>query len=523
MKAKIDQAKNSHRNLSIKSKKGVGMPSQSSTVVQAQLETTAPGDAYEQEADRMADMVMRKIDSVNQSDAMPSCHCPTPTISCFGGTSMPISSEMESQLQAMQGGGHAMPEGLRAQMEGSFGHDFSNVRLHTDSAAADMSRSINAKAFTHGNDIYFNQGQFQPNTPAGQHLIAHELTHTVQQGGKVAREESENKEDDEVSSLILKIIDILSLISSSVDLFKESKILKDAIYELPKFLNAIQEFKITKGVNIISYVHSLYDLIKKSYSYFKTSKVAGGYYLFRFFTYLVGECPIEPLKKLIPKNVLLLLKSFNLASSIGDMIADPVCNAIDDYFDKKSNLNVANHLKETGMRGYSFENDLTFELIKAKSKHHQETDINRVQGLSSFIVEDIKNSGKSIFKKKLILGKPSITPWFDGKPYHTSIPITEEQRTIIQEIISDLDESNINEKLFLSSLEKIKEPHKDIDFLINKVPIIIEDYIQLGEDDFLDKVKNNELIWYGDKTGKIYISDSQKKIIISAMEKINLL
>lgn len=189
MKAKIDQAKNSHRNLSIKSKKGVGMPSQSSTVVQAQLETTTPGDAYEQEADRMADMVMRKIDGVNQSDAMPSSHCPTPTISCFGGTSMPISSEMESQLQAMQGGGHAMPDALRSQMENSFGHDFSNVRLHTDSAAADMSSSINAKAFTHGNDIYFNQGQFQPNTPAGQHLIAHELTHTVQQGGKVAREE----------------------------------------------------------------------------------------------------------------------------------------------------------------------------------------------------------------------------------------------------------------------------------------------------------------------------------------------
>ena len=164
------------------------MPSQSNTVVQAQLETTTPGDAYEQEADRTADMVMRKIDGACTSEATLTCHCPTPTISCFGGTSMPISSEMENQLQTMQGGGHAMPEGLRAQMEGSFGHDFSNVRLHTDSAAADMSSSINAKAFTHGNDIYFNQGQFQPNTPAGQHLIAHELTHTVQQGGKVARE-----------------------------------------------------------------------------------------------------------------------------------------------------------------------------------------------------------------------------------------------------------------------------------------------------------------------------------------------
>lgn len=208
MKAKIDQAKNSHSNLSIKSKNRVGMPSQSSTVVQTQLETTTPGDAYEQEADRTADMVMRKIDGVNQSDAMPSSHCPTPTISCFGGTSMPISSEMESQLQAMQGGGHAMPEGLRAQMEDSFGHDFSNVRLHTDSAAADMSSSINAKAFTHGNDIYFNQGQFQPNTAAGQHLIAHELTHTVQQGGKVAREDEDDQD---------KIIEIIITYHNIVD------------------------------------------------------------------------------------------------------------------------------------------------------------------------------------------------------------------------------------------------------------------------------------------------------------------
>ena len=523
MKAKIDQAKNSHRNLSIKSKKGVGLPSQSSTVVQAQLETTAPGDAYEQEADRMADMVMRKIDGVNQSDAMPSSHCPTPTISCFGGTSMPISSEMESQLQAMQGGGHAMPEGLRAQMEGSFGHNFSNVRLHTDSAAADMSSSINAKAFTHGNDIYFNQGQFQPNTPAGQHLIAHELTHTVQQGGKVAREESENKEDDEVSSLILKIIDLLSLMSSSVDLFKEYKVLNDATYELPEFLKAIQNSKITKGVNIISYLHSLYDLIKKANSYFKTSKIAGTYYLIRFFACLVDGCPI---KLPIPANVKIVLTTFNLASSIGDMIADPVCNAIDDYFDKKSNLEVASHLKETGMRGYSFENDLTLELIKAKSKYHQEVDINRVQALSPYIAIDLLNcsdsmftSKKSTFNTKLNIG--FITKWEKGK--NKNIYLKEEEINIIKEAISDLDESEINATSINSSLEKMREPHKDIDFLINKVPIIIEDYIQLGEDDFLDKVKNNELIWYGDKTGKIYISDSQKKILISAMKKINLL
>lgn len=321
MKAKINQAKNSHSNLSIKSKNRVGMPSQSNTVVQAQLETTTPGDAYEQEADRTADMVMRKIDGACTSEATLTCHCPTPTISCFGGTSMPISSEMENQLQTMQGGGHAMPDALRSQMEHSFGHDFSNVRLHTDSVAADMNRSINAKAFTHGNDIYFNQGQFQPNTAAGQHLIAHELTHTVQQGGKVAREDNGNNVDDEVSALIFETINTLSTISSLLDTFKEYQILQDAFYELPGFLKALQKSKFIMGVNVISYVRTLNDLIKKAYSSFSTSKVAGVYYSIRFVTYLVGECPIDQIKELIPKSALLVIRAFNLASSVGDALA----------------------------------------------------------------------------------------------------------------------------------------------------------------------------------------------------------
>ncbi|MCR5246750.1 MAG: DUF4157 domain-containing protein [Paludibacteraceae bacterium] len=268
MKAKIDQAKNSHRNLSIKSKKGVGMPSQSSTVVQAQLETTTPGDAYEQEADRMADMVMRKIDGAKTSEATPSSHCPTPTISCFGGTSIPISSQMESQLQSMQGGGHAMPDGLRAQMENSFGHDFSNVRLHTDSAAADMSRSINAKAFTHGNDIYFNQGQFQPNTPAGQHLIAHELTHTVQQGGKVAREGEDGSIKDVVTDIDSITDGVLhySNTQNRMEFLNNSTRLKNSIidYITLKIINILNP-KLETINKIWKISDSLSDKIMKTY------------------------------------------------------------------------------------------------------------------------------------------------------------------------------------------------------------------------------------------------------------------
>jgi hypothetical protein len=69
-----------------------------------------------------------------------------------------------------------------SQMESGFGSDFGNVRIHTDSTAVQMNQELGAHAFTNGSDIYFNQGKYQPNSKDGQHLLAHELTHTVQQG-----------------------------------------------------------------------------------------------------------------------------------------------------------------------------------------------------------------------------------------------------------------------------------------------------------------------------------------------------
>lgn len=83
-----------------------------------------------------------------------------------------------------------MPPALKSRMESGFGADFSDVRLHTDTSAARMSSSIRANAFTSGNDIYFASGKYDPSSRSGQHLIAHELTHTLQQSGKVARESS---------------------------------------------------------------------------------------------------------------------------------------------------------------------------------------------------------------------------------------------------------------------------------------------------------------------------------------------
>jgi len=88
---------------------------------------------------------------------------------------------------------------IRAFMEERFGVDFSNVRIHADSEAARMARALNAEAFTYGRDIYFGEGRYRPETTKGKKLLAHELTHVVQQGGKgiktrISQEISKNVE-----------------------------------------------------------------------------------------------------------------------------------------------------------------------------------------------------------------------------------------------------------------------------------------------------------------------------------------
>ena len=93
------------------------------------------------------------------------------------------SPDIESSLMSSKGSGSPLPSATREQMESSFGADFSNVRIHTGSNAVGMSKDLHAQAFTHGNDIYFNSGRYDTNSASGKHLLAHELTHTLQQGG----------------------------------------------------------------------------------------------------------------------------------------------------------------------------------------------------------------------------------------------------------------------------------------------------------------------------------------------------
>lgn len=86
-------------------------------------------------------------------------------------------------IQAQLGSGHSLDGSVKSRMKTAFGYDFANVRLHTDSKSAQLSKTLNARAFTIGQDVAFGAGEYQPGTLIGDAIIAHELAHVVQQGG----------------------------------------------------------------------------------------------------------------------------------------------------------------------------------------------------------------------------------------------------------------------------------------------------------------------------------------------------
>ncbi len=194
--------------------------------IQAKLSISTPGDRFEQEADRVADTVMRmssprenltttisqpQISRIQRTCAACEKEAAVVQRACKNCHSGPLeeneplqrqakeedSDEMlqgadgqlhasegaQSQINNLKGGGQPLSPSLRAYFEPRFGHDFSGVRLHTDANGASAARSVNAKAFTLGSDVAFAAGQYSPETTSGKRLLAHELTHVVQQGG----------------------------------------------------------------------------------------------------------------------------------------------------------------------------------------------------------------------------------------------------------------------------------------------------------------------------------------------------
>lgn len=104
-----------------------------------------------------------------------------------GGTRTDLDESVARAIEQRRGGGAPLSGGVRDEMEGAFGRDLSDVRIHTDPEADELNRSVKARAFTVGTDIFFKQGTFDSGSSAGKRLLAHELTHVVQQGDGAGR------------------------------------------------------------------------------------------------------------------------------------------------------------------------------------------------------------------------------------------------------------------------------------------------------------------------------------------------
>jgi hypothetical protein len=169
---------------------------------QAKLTINAPGDEYEQEADRMADHVMRMpATSLSFGEARGEAFFKPKPVSISRlqrkckdcedeeklhrkeSSSQPIESgnEVSSYIGSLSSKGSPLPYSAKSFFEPRFGRDFSEVKIHNDNDATKSSQSVNALAYTVCNNIVFNQNQFSPESDGGKKLLAHELTHVVQQ------------------------------------------------------------------------------------------------------------------------------------------------------------------------------------------------------------------------------------------------------------------------------------------------------------------------------------------------------
>lgn len=196
------------------------------SLIQAKLKIGQPGDEYEQEADRVAERVLRMPESASESGtrfshnslsgSIPGVHPETKEVRRQesneeeerkrqeeepihakeqSGQTPAITDKTESHINSLRGSGEPLPNSERAWFEPRFGHDFSEVQVHKDAQAAESARAINAQAFTIGKDVVFGAGQYTPKTSKGKRLLAHELTHTIQQGHGTEIRTTKNHKD----------------------------------------------------------------------------------------------------------------------------------------------------------------------------------------------------------------------------------------------------------------------------------------------------------------------------------------
>ncbi|HUS12540.1 MAG TPA: DUF4157 domain-containing protein [Pyrinomonadaceae bacterium] len=183
-----------------------------SQIIQTKLTVGSPGDCYEQEADRVADQILQTPQPIQVRSPLGQFNVQRKCAGCASGTGRcqdcdeeevvrlkpitptpahptgPEITDMNlAELDQLRSGGQPLSKKEREFFEPRLGHDLSNVRIHNDSGAADSASSVSALAYTTGNHIVFGRGSYAPSTTSGKRLLAHELTHVIQQGNRGSR------------------------------------------------------------------------------------------------------------------------------------------------------------------------------------------------------------------------------------------------------------------------------------------------------------------------------------------------
>jgi hypothetical protein len=159
-------------------------------LVQARLSVSSPNDPFEHEAESMADEFVKSIHGRTVS-------APTSSVGSVarsvpdnglveGGGGLATTDDTASAIMSARAGGQGLSGDVRSRFEGFFGADLGGVKIHNDGTSDNLCRSINAEAFTTGTDVFFSSRSFKPGSSSGDHLLAHELTHVVQQGNAPA-------------------------------------------------------------------------------------------------------------------------------------------------------------------------------------------------------------------------------------------------------------------------------------------------------------------------------------------------
>lgn len=164
---------------------------QKGTFFQAKLTVNRPGDRYEQEADAMAEKIVRGESFFGLSGPISTVNLQKKCTECEQNEQIQMKAysnggsarkDVEHGVLSEKANGKTLNPETRNWMESRFGTDFGNVKIHDGNNAQQLNDKLNARAFTHRDHIFFNSGEYEPNTLKGKKLLAHELTHVVQQG-----------------------------------------------------------------------------------------------------------------------------------------------------------------------------------------------------------------------------------------------------------------------------------------------------------------------------------------------------